>query len=550
MNRPTQPFPSISRRALIGAGLALPLVSPRLGAGASRAETDTPGAVIVDTQLGRIQGLQHETHAVFQGVPFARPPVDDLRWMAPQPLEPWGDAIVVADKPGPIAPQAQMPFLDDRESGEDCLYLNVWVPGVPEPGASKPVIVFIHGGANLFGAGSDYLASRLTADEDVIVVTFNYRMGIFGTFGFPGLPDSGTFGLLDQCMALVWVRDHIAAFGGDPGNVTLMGQSWGGLGVSAHLVSPMSEGLFHRAIVQSGVMLADFPAGTMIPDIPAIPTLWLTAEEHQEAAASMLDELRIVDGEDVVGILRKVPASVLAPFSGLFIPYEWGNRFMPENPQDLTRTGAIHPVPVISGSNRDEARFFTMVLNGGLSNGADEGSYTRMLETAFESDAVAIEAAYPLAEFPSPEVAWSKVVTDRVWARQTLEQHRAYAAVQPTWAYEFRDREAPTGLLAVGGEHGAGAYHGAELAYQFDVGEPAPLAASQRRLAAMMNRYWANFARTGNPNGEGLPVWAQYRGEDVVLGLDDEDDGVAPVDFVGDHRLDFWADHGAIPIEE
>src|SRR5690606_14023107 len=214
--------PTMSRRQFLAGSTLAPLL-PRPPAAR---QPGAAGSVVIETALGRIQGVQEDGYAVFQGVPYAKPPVDDLRWVAPQPVEPWGNDVLVAEEPGPVAPQAQMPFLDERESIEDCLYLNVWVPGTPEEGAGKPVIVFVHGGANLFGSGSAYLAPRMAADEDVVVVTINYRMGIFGSFVFPGLPDGGTFGLLDQVMALEWVRDHIEAFGGDPGNVTLMGQSW------------------------------------------------------------------------------------------------------------------------------------------------------------------------------------------------------------------------------------------------------------------------------------------------------------------------------------
>jgi para-nitrobenzyl esterase len=547
MDRPTHPFTMISRRRLIGAGLALPLIPFQTSARASQ-KIDTPGGVIVETGLGRVQGLQYEHHAVFHGIPYAQPPVDDLRWVAPQPVEPWGDAVLVAEEPGPISPGVEIPFLPNDDASEDCLYLNIWVPGMPRHGDRKPVIVFVHGGGNLFGSGSDYDASRIAAGEDVVVVTFNYRLGIFGAFGFPGLLDSGTFGLLDQVAVLEWVRDHIAAFGGDPGNVTLMGQSWGGLCVSAHLVSPMSDGLFHRAIVQSGVLLSDFPVGTMFDGIPAIPSLWITEDERNPVSTSIIDELGVENTGDVVSALRKVPTGLLNAFSGMYVPYVWGNRFLPEHPGEATLRGITHPVPVISGSNRDEGRF-SIVLSVGMFGGLGEDEYMERLEEAFGDDAAAIAAEYPLDAYATGEIAWATVVTDRVWARPTLDQHRAYAAVQPTWTYEFRDREAPVGLLAASGENGSGAYHSAELGYQFEMGgEPAALAASQRHLAAVMNRYWANFARSGNPNGDGLPVWKQYRGGDVVLGLDD--DGIAPVDFVDTHNLEFWADHGDIVIDE
>lgn len=549
MPRPSFTSHRVSRRSVIATGIGAPLAIPAHARLASGQTTPSEGAVMVETGLGRIQGLQREDYAVFHGIPYALPPVDDLRWVAPQPVEPWDDSVLIAETPGPISPQVGIPFVPNEDASEDCLYLNVWVSGVPEPNAGKPVMVFIHGGANLFGSGSDYDASRMAADEDVVVVTFNYRLGIFGAFGFAGLADSGTFGLLDQVMVLEWVRDHIAEFGGDPGNVTLMGQSWGGLCVSAHLVSPLSEGLFHRAIIQSGVLLTDFPAGTMIGDVPAIPSLWVTEEERNPVSATILEDLGIDDTGDVISALRRIPTGLINAFSGLYVPYVWGNRFLPSNPVEATLEGETHPVPVMSGSNRDEGRF-SIVLASGLFGDLSEDEYLERLDAAFGDDAGAIATEYPLDAYPSGEITWATVVTDRVWARPTLAQHRAYAAVQPTWTYEFRDREAPVGFFAASGENGSGAYHSAELGYQFEMGEPAPLAASQRRLAAMMNRYWANFARNGDPNDDALPEWGRYDGGEMVLGLDDGPNGIQPVDFVAEHNLGFWEDRGNIPVED
>jgi para-nitrobenzyl esterase len=535
---------TLTRRAFLGAAAATAFAVPGLAPHAVQAQlaTGDAGSVLIETGLGRVEGLQIDGFAVFQGIPYAKPPVDDLRWVAPQPVEPWGSNVLVATQPGPVAVQVPIPFLDYDQTGEDSLYLNVWVPGTPRAGAGKPVIVFIHGGANLFGSGSEYLAPRMSAMEDVVVVTLNYRLGIFGAFSFPDLPDSGTFGLLDQHMALEWVREYIEAFGGDPGNVTLIGQSWGGLAVSAHLVSPMSEGLFHRAIIQSGVAFSDMLAGTMPGEVPEARSLWTTAEERHEVSSSLLEDLQVLDGADVVEQLRRIPAGILSAFSGRYVPYQWGTRFLPEHPVEATLAGRTHPVPVISGSTRDEARLLVTLeqLASGLFGAMGEEQYRERLDATFGEVAALVEAEYPLGDFPSPELAWATVVTDRVWALPTLVQHRAYEAAQPTWTYEFRDREAPTAQFRASGENGAGAYHSAELAYLFDVREPATLAASQRRLAASMTRYWANFARAGDPNDPDLPAWDAYDGGDLVLGLDDGPGGIAPVDFVADHRLEFW----------
>jgi len=234
------------------------------------ASPDPRGNVVVETPLGSLRGLQFDRHAEFLGVPYAEPPLGDLRWRAPEPVAPWSD-VRDATEPGPIAPQSGTAFAQLDSLNEDCLYLNVTMPSTATAETPQPVMVWIHGGGGTNGAGHIFDARRLAVDEDVVVVTINYRLGIFGAFGYPGLEDSGTFGLLDQQAALGWVRDNIAAFGGDPDGVMLFGESYGALSVSAQLVSPAAEGLFHRAGIQSGLAMIDYPPATLAPETPRLP---------------------------------------------------------------------------------------------------------------------------------------------------------------------------------------------------------------------------------------------------------------------------------------
>ena len=503
------------------------------------ASPDPRGNVVVETPLGSLRGLQFDLHAEFLGIPYAEPPVDDLRWRAPEPVAPWSD-VHDATEPGPIAPQSGTAFAQIDSLNEDCLYLNVTMPSTATAETPQPVMVWIHGGGGTNGAGHIFDARRLAVDEDVVVVTINYRLGIFGAFGYPGLEDSGTFGLLDQQAALGWVRDNIAAFGGDPDGVMLFGESYGALSVSAQLVSPAAEGLFHRAGIQSGLAMIDYPPATLAPDTPRLPAMWLTAEEVAGMGDAVAEELGVTDTDTGIDALRELPVETLLPMSPTFTLYAWGNRTLPENPVERIGSGAVHDVPVISGSTRDEARLFVALFHDLAGEPVTATTYPELLSTAFGEDAARVESEYPLTDYASPGVAWATVVTDRVWATATMARHRGLAQTVPVWAYQFADREAPP-IVETPEGFDLGAYHSAEVAYQFDLtGNPAPLSPSQWELAGAMNRYWATFARWQNPNSDGLPAWDQFDGGEMVLSLDDGEGGIAPVNFAEDHRLAFW----------
>jgi para-nitrobenzyl esterase len=259
---------------------------------------------VVRTQAGVIKGTAGGNVVRFLGVPYAAPPVSALRWQSPQPVRPWrGERL--AQHSGP--PCAQVPSVP--HASENCLYLNVTVPTAPGP---KPVLVFLHGGGLTTGSGSDYDPSRMAARGDVIVVTVDFRLGLFGFFGHPGLPGSGTFGLQDQQAALHWVRDNIAAFGGEPGNVTLSGQSGGAVATCAQLTSPQSAGLFQRAIMESGNCQFNWPADAMGTDVPAGSFFrpLATVDQAGQAAAAAV-HCRVGSNATDLACLRALPAQAL-----------------------------------------------------------------------------------------------------------------------------------------------------------------------------------------------------------------------------------------------
>ena len=485
---------------------------------------------IVAVESGRLRGRVFDDHRTFQGIPYAAPPVDGLRWRSPQPLQPWA-GVRDATEPGSPCPQTAQVFADVSSVDEDCLNLNVTTPNTPGP---KPVMVWLHGGGGANGEGAIFDAHRLAVAEDVVVVTPNSRLGIFGYFGYPGLEGSGGFGLEDQQAALRWVRRNIAAFGGDPSNVTLFGESYGALNVSAHLVSPPAAGLFDRVIVQSGFALMDAPANTWLPGQPALPTMWASGEELQGMAAHVVGQsgwIKPDSGLPDLEQLRRVPVEELLEFSAYFSRPSFGASVLPASPVDALRSGRFHRVPVLAGQTRDEARLFVALFFGVTAE-----SYDRLVAESFGANADRVAREYPPGD--GPALAWAQILSDRAWSLSTWDFLHALAPHTPTYAYEFADRDAPA-IVPFPEGFPPGAHHSAEVAYQFDLGEPANLTTEQWRFAGEMNAYWAAFARSGDPNRDGLPAWPRFDPADphtqqLAPGA------IGRTDFAAEHRLAFW----------
>jgi para-nitrobenzyl esterase len=375
---------------------------------AVRAQTVT---CFVTTAVGDVQGLDRGASCAFLGIPFAAPPTGTLRWKRPQPAAPWAPAVLNATAAPPVC--AQLNSGTGLPSGaEDCLKLNLWTPN-PLPPSGASVIVWIHPGS--FAAASanfpPHNGQNLAALTGAIVVAPNYRLGAFGYLGHTALAAedgaAGNYGLLDQRAALVWVRDHIAAFGGNPDNVTIAGQSAGGHSVSLHLVSPGSAGLFHRAIMQSGY--ASFQ--------------WRTAAEARtqgdEFAAALgctnadasllLACLRSKNRDDV--LLARPPA-LFEQFTETgrtqWTPIVDGFE-IPDQPRLLYERGAFNRVPVLLGANRDEGWTF---VNRAFPASVTTAQYEGAIETEFGADAAAIRTAYPVADFTSPKDALVRLAGD------------------------------------------------------------------------------------------------------------------------------------------
>ncbi|MGW8782772.1 carboxylesterase/lipase family protein [Streptomyces sp. NPDC055796] len=514
---------------------ALLMLAAGAGPASAASRADRP---VVETDRGPVRGTAHGAYRTFEGIPYAAPPTGPLRWRLPQPAARWTD---VRDAGTPGARCVQLPAVGPGgpSGSEDCLYLNVTSPS---PGGNgRPVMVWFHGGGFVNGAGDLYRPDRLAVRGGAVVVTVNHRLGIFGLFGHPALGGAPDFAIADQQAALRWVRSNAARFGGDPSDVTLFGESAGGLGICAHLTSPASAGLFQRAILQSGSCSTTMPPRSVLPTLgryePFVPEQRTVAAGVEAAAGLGCDR---PDPGAVLDCLRGKDATALATpelmmrFS--LVSYGTGNRVLPEEPRRALEAGRFHRVPVIEGFNRDEMRIFLAQSLAAFPI-ADAGAYRARLEQSFGAAAVpAVEARYPAAAYPTPALAFAALLSDASFICPALRDGRAMARHVPVYAYRFSDRDAPnfTGLPEVPG-FPYGASHGLELPYLFTM--DAALTAAQRALSQRMTADWTAFARTGRP-----PAWPRFDSAGSVLSLapGGSPGGIHPVDGPAEHHCAFW----------
>lgn len=534
------------RRHLTAAALVLVITAGCAGGSDPRQTSEeATDMTIVQTDLGSVRGTAHPAHRTFQGIPYAAPPVGELRWRSPQPPQPWTEPRD-ATRPGSPCPQPVGGITGSPGGGaEDCLFLNVTTPNSAGPDRCKPVMVWLHGTGDR--SGSDLDPQRVAIDGDVVFVTLNYRLGVFGNFGHAGLPGSGTFALEDQQAALRWVQRNVAAFGGDPGNVTVFGGSFGGFMACAQLTSPSAAGLFHRVIMLSGPCTISYPAGGSFPGVPEIPSIWRSPAELEALGAQAAATLGCgPDPASALDCLRQVPAAELAGQSQLFTQLGYGTPVLPQDPVEELRAGRFHRMPVLTSGTRDEMRFFVALGRDLAGQPISPQQYPELLDEAFGPAAAQVVARYPLEAYPTPSLAWSAVLTDRVYAASTFAENRLLAAHTPTYAAEFADRDAPPLAFQFPPDFPGGAYHSSDALYLFGTPseqEQAGFRPDQRRLSEQMVRYWTNFAHRGDPNGPGLPGWARFDNADpvpVVQSLAPGPDGIRPVDVIALHQLDLW----------
>lgn len=461
-----------------------------------------PGPV-VHTVAGRVRGRLSGGVYEFRGIPYAAAPVGPMRFRSPRPPEPW-EGVRPATGFGPIAPQPPATFVATRpmEMSEDCLTVNVYTPDLGRAGL--PVMVWIHGGAYYVGSSADplYDGSRLAA-RGVVVVTFNYRIGPLGYIDLSSFSTGeevfeSNVGQRDQLAALGWVRENIDAFGGSPDRVTLFGESSGAGAVTTMMATPSAQGLFHAAIAQSS------PVGSVY-----------TRETARIAAERFLRRLDMTAGD--VHRLRRIPAAALVEACNRLIvdssarepgtipvaPIVDGE-LVPEYPLNAMAGGTALRIPLVIGSNRDEAMLFRLVRSPIVPNSAS--AVQLMVERLGTPEALAVPSGYRGYPRLRPALQLS---TDAAFRMPAVWAASAHSRFAPTWAYEF-DFAPPLMRMA-----GLGAMHGAELPHVFGVPVPRVVtlgaAAAGRRLTERMQASWVSFAGAGDPNPVGRsPYWPRY----------------------------------------
>jgi len=477
-----------------------------------------PPAPMVMTQSGPVAGTRAVGYRAFLGIPYAAPPVGDLRFRPPAAPTPWTEPLYVTRRPQ-ACPQR---LAGIRYGREDCLYLNVHTPN-PAP-ESAPVMVWIHGGGFVLGEGaqtdSGTFGDILAREQGVIVVSMNYRLGQLGFLSHPALDGesadgiSGNYGFLDQVAALEWVQGNIAAFGGDPDNITIFGESAGGASVCGHLVSPRSQGLFDRAIIQSG------PCGELTTQAEATEKGMRFAELLGCTGPDPLACLRAAEAATVVDTYGAAPAL----FSSDPMYASWGpsldGEVFPAHVIDALEAGELADVPVMVGWNEDEGTIFValMEMNGG--DVSTEAGY-RELVAGFvgEANADRVLSRYPISDFGGDSrLAAARALGD---AGLVCGARRAARAIRDagrtSYAYFFTY---PGARFQLEADFPLGAFHTAEI--QFVFGHPigGRFSAEQETLSDTLAGYWARFARTGDPNGPGAVAWPRYDDTDARVTLD------------------------------
>jgi para-nitrobenzyl esterase len=468
-------------------------------------------AAVVGTGLGKLQGIEQDGVRVFRGIPYAKAPVGALRFRPPQPPEPWS-GVRDATRFGPSAPQpplllAALPGFDIGPQSEDCLTLNVYAPAAA--GRPRPVMVWIHGGGFVIGSGSQviYDARALVRRGDVVVVTINYRLGVFG---FLDLGDQEVAtpnpGLLDQIAALEWVRDHVSAFGGDPGNVTIFGESAGGMSVGTLMGCPAARGLFHGAIAQSGACQA------LHHDRESSAAVTAAVLSGLGIASPNVRTLREVPVEKLMAAQQQVSFQMMATGGSQLLPFQpvVDGHVLPRHPIDEVREGLSRGVRLLVGTTRDEWRLFGFMDPQVRQLDADSLA-TRVQQRLPHADGHHIVSVYRKGR---PEADWANlsfaIETDRVFRIPAIRLAEAQREHRPdTFMYLF-SWESPGfgGVL--------GACHAIELPFVFDGFElpgiemfsgKGPEAA---RLGQQTMDAWLAFARDGAPGHAGLPAWPRY----------------------------------------
>jgi para-nitrobenzyl esterase len=464
----------------------------------------------VKTRLGIVEGKDDGAVQVFLGIPYATPPVGDLRWKPPVPATKWTGVRKATDFGSHCLQGKVFGDMNFRDPGgsEDCLTLNVWVPA-KRTSAKLPVMVWIYGGGFVAGTTSEARQDgTVLAQQGVIVVSMNYRLGVFGFFVHPelakesGRNSAGNYGLLDQLAALHWVHDNIAAFGGDPANVTIFGESAGSFSVSSQMASPLSQGLFQKAIGESGAAFSRSGLSFEALSAREEKDVKLVSEK---LGVSTLAELRAIPAEKLLQVFGKP-----GPGSFAFGP-DVDGYFLPESVPAIFAAGKQNDVSLLAGWNHDEGSF--EVVFSPQKPSAE--SMKANAEKDFGEKATEFLKLYPTDTDEQMLRSALDYAGDRFIALSTWDWMEAQSKTgkQPIYRYRFDLGPPPANANAPK----LGAFHSAEIEYvfgQLDSKAGVPWRPEDRQLSEEMQKYWTNFAKTGDPNGTGLPEWPRYSAAD------------------------------------
>lgn len=488
---------------------------------AASAANDTASAVVTTT-TGAVQGNVTNSYREFDGIPYAAPPTGALRWAPPQPAKSW-TGVKDATKPGSDCVQTAVAWRPAAAStDENCLFANVWTP---IHGSDLPVAVWFYGGGYINGAGRDFQPVGMVTQGNMIVVTVNYRLGALGYLDVPGL--TGNYGLLDQIQALTWVKQNIQAFGGNPDDVMIGGQSAGAGSVCDLLASPRAQNLFSRAVVESG--------GTCTVTTPQAAAQADTgfASALGCAGASELACLEAKPASDILNAQQKAGdwSPVLEP------------GILPEQPATAFTTGAFNHVPVLIGGTLNENRAFIYEQNDLINQPVTAAQYASTVDSAFGAQAATVLAHYPVSDYGNvPGAALSAVDTDSAHSCPELNNAAELTKTVPTYVFEFRDSTAPLRPYElVPSSFSLATQHSSELPYLWGSNTMVPLTATQQHLASQMIAYWAQFARTGELNPAGLPAVPRYEASTHDEVAFNPGQSAIVTNMATIHQCSFWA---------
>jgi para-nitrobenzyl esterase len=492
----------------------------------SRLAAQSSGDALVTVEGGALRGAVRDGVTAYLGIPYAAPPVGTLRWREPQAAAKW-QGVRAADKFGNDCVQHRQ---YDQPQSEDCLFLNVWTPS-DAAGRRLPVMFWIYGGGLSYGSAAwPWYDGSAFAKQGVVLVSINYRLARFGFFAHPAISAEksdavlGNYGFMDQIAGLKWVQRNIAAFGGDPANVTIFGESAGGRSVNAMLVSPLSKGLFHRAVIESGAgrnrlrhLRENRPGAGTSAEAMGVEFAKSAGLTNPTAA-----DLRALSADVVRGPIGNTPP----PFANAMID----GRLVTEDFTETYKKGAQHQVPLMIGANSAEF---------GTGAAPDAEPVFRSLGS-YKDKALALYDGYGTHD---PKLVAMEITSDMGMNNGTRYVARLIAkAGKPVYSFHFGY------VTQAARSTNPGARHAAELVYVFDTlgsrttraQAPAAVADTDRKIARQMNTYWANFAKTGDPNGAGLPRWpAMTLEKDETLEFTLNDGPVARVNFKAE-KMKFW----------